>query len=86
MHEPSVILSEGVSVRLSRLVQLSSMDILSKALISAAEENACGRESKEHPYRIMVGRVPLTTGWTVSTTWTKLVADAEQTPSIYSIV
>ena len=50
------------------LVQLSSMDILSKVLISAVVEYAGGSASVEQPVNTIDVRIPVTTGLSVSIT------------------
>ena len=64
-----MVSSDRDRVRLSSEVQLSSMEMPSKALIAAAVPYALGMTEALHPDSVRVGKVPVIKGLIVSTIW-----------------
>ena len=64
-----MVSSDKDRVRLSSKEQLSSMDMLSNALMAAAVLYGEGMTEASHPDSVSAGRVPVIMGLIVSTIW-----------------
>ena len=83
LQESEIVESEKVKLRLSSSVQLSWMEMPSKAWISDAVLYALGMTEVLHPDNVRVGNVPVMTGLMVSMTNTCWEPREVQTLSVY---